>query len=125
MRTPVTDRLVQVYWTVGAGPLGERLEEWTPSARRWRPGGDDRGNAHDRRRRKAWLLEAFGDGTLVACRHCWTSCDYAEVTADRIVPGHAGGRYIRSNLRPSCLRCAHSQGGTARWDLAEAEALLQ
>lgn len=75
-----------------------------------RSGGDQRGNATDRRRRKLWLVDTFGDGAFVACRYCWTTLEYSSLTVDRIVPGHQGGRYIRSNIQPSCSPCAVRQG---------------
>lgn len=75
-----------------------------------RPGGDARGNAQDRRRRKIWLLATFGDGEKCPCAHCGAELDYDTVTVDRIVPGHEGGRYVRGNIQPSCRPCANRQG---------------
>jgi len=75
-----------------------------------RPGGDQRGNATDRKRRKLWLIDTFGDGQLVACRFCWTTVDYAGLCVDRIVPGRLGGKYVRNNIQPSCSLCQHRQG---------------
>ena len=75
-----------------------------------RSGGDQRGNATDRRRRKLWLIDTFGDGEYVACRFCWATIDYAGLCVDRIVPGHMGGKYVRNNIQPSCSPCQHRQG---------------
>lgn len=75
-----------------------------------RHGGDQRGNVTDRRRRKLWLIDTFGDGTFVACRFCWTTVDYAGLCADCIVPGHLGGKYVYKNIQPSCSPCQHRQG---------------
>lgn len=72
--------------------------------------GDRRGNVTDRKRRKLWLIDTFGDGMLVACRFCWTTVDYAGLCVDRIVPGHLGGKYVRDNIQPSCSLCQARQG---------------
>lgn len=88
------------------------------------------GNSYDRRRRRAWMIETFGiprhrDGrkTRIRCVHCSKLMrahgrrqrrDTARFPAgslrftwevDRIVCGHDGGRYVRSNLQVSCPRC--------------------
>lgn len=85
--------------------------DWTPPEKSVkRSGGDLRGSALNRRRRKRWLLETFGDGEQCPCAHCGAQLDFATVTADRVVPGRDGGRYVRSNLRPSCAPCANRQG---------------
>jgi 5-methylcytosine-specific restriction endonuclease McrA len=86
--------------------------DWRPSERTRprRPEGDLRGSTTDRKRRKLWLIDTFGDGEFVACRYCWITMQYPQLTVDRIVPGHRGGRYIRSNIQPSCSLCAARQG---------------
>ena len=123
MRTPVTDRLVRAYWT-GARPVGERLEEWTPSARRRRPGGDDRGNAH------------LGAGARPgSSRHSEMDAGGVPALLDlvRLRRGDRGSHRAGPCRRPLhsdqpqalMLTLSHFQGGTARWGLAEAEALLQ
>lgn len=84
----------------------EAIERERPA----RPGGDQRGNTTDRKRRKLWVIDTFGDGTFVACRMCWITVDYAGLCIDRIVPGHLGGKYVRSNIQPSCSPCQHRQG---------------
>jgi hypothetical protein len=67
-----------------------------------RNGGDKRGSAHDRRRRKAWLLYMYGDGTHADCVHCGVQLDATTVEQDRIIPG---GSYARNNIQPSCGPC--------------------
>jgi len=59
------------------------------------------------------MLETFGDGITCVCS--FEDCDeiltFETVTADRWpLSGKEGGRYIRSNIRPSCSRCNSSDG---------------
>lgn len=84
----------------------EAIERERPA----RDGGDQRGNTTDRKRRKLWIIDTFGDGAFVACRYCWITLEYSTLTVDRMVPGCRGGRYIRGNIQPSCSMCAHRQG---------------
>lgn len=85
--------------------------DWTPPEKSCkRSGGDQRGSARNRRDRKRWLLREFGDGEKCPCVHCGAELDFATVTADRIVPGAQGGRYVHDNIRPSCAPCANRQG---------------
>ena len=84
-----------------------------------RRGGDTRGNTTNRRRRKLWLLATFGDGEHCSCTHCGAQLDFATLTADRIVPGCQGGRYVRGNIRPSCAPCANRQGADITNDRAD------
>lgn len=83
-----------------------------------------RGNSEDRRRRRAYLVDAFGwrlpDGTgVVLCYRCDVPMLEQEdpaapgqaVTVDRIVPGCRGGRYTRENIRPACGGCNSETGG--------------
>ena len=76
---------------------------------------NSRGSAEDRRRRKQWLLDTFGDGKTVVCS--FDDCDvvltFETMTVDRHpIPGAMGGRYIRSNIRPACNFCNASDGAT-------------
>lgn len=73
---------------------------------------DSRGNARDRRRRREFLINKFGDGTTCVCSHCPTVLTVETVNTDRITPGWKGGRYTRDNIRPSCADCGSKQGGT-------------
>lgn len=76
---------------------------------------DHRGNSHDRRRSKNWLLSPAagfgGDGIKVACWECGKMVDYDGLVRDRIISGEDGGRYVRANIRPQCALCSHRQGG--------------
>jgi 5-methylcytosine-specific restriction endonuclease McrA len=66
---------------------------------------DLRGNATDRRRRRQWLLDTFGDGTTCPCFDCGRALTSTTLTVDRIKPGALGGRYTRNNIRPACHGC--------------------
>jgi hypothetical protein len=70
-----------------------------------------RGGSGDRRRRRQWLVDTFGDGVTVQCHTCPAILTKDTVTADRIVPGIQGGTYRRGNILPQCSPCACSQGG--------------
>lgn len=71
-----------------------------------------RGSSADRRRRREWLVETFGDGTSVKCSTCPEVLTVETVTADRWpLAGAEGGRYVRGNIRPMCARCNSSAGG--------------
>jgi len=70
-----------------------------------RHGGELRGNSYDRRRRKQWLLDTFGDGKTCACHWCNKRLTFETLTQDRVVPGEQGGRYVKSNLVPACFEC--------------------
>jgi len=72
-----------------------------------RNGGDRRGSAQDRRRRKHWMLAWYGDGTSVHCVHCGKLLSFATMEQDRIVPG---GPYNRRNIQPSCEPCNKRRG---------------
>lgn len=68
-----------------------------------RAGGDKRGSSADRRRRRAWLLETFGNGVAAPCFwECGREVDETTVEADRIIPG---GSYRRDNIVPACRPC--------------------
>lgn len=90
---------------------------WHPATqltRAGRSGGDDRGNAEDRRRRKRYLIETYGDGHTTRCAFCKAPLSYDTVTVDRFpVPGRAGGRYTRDNVRPACSLCNKEDQGRA------------
>lgn len=76
---------------------------------------DLRGNSHDRRVRREYLIELHGiprrkDGekTRIRCYHCGrrmvAKSDSWDV--DRFpICGHRGGRYTRDNIVPSCHKC--------------------
>lgn len=74
------------------------------------PGSDKRGSSYDRRRRREWLLQAFGDGERCACAHCGCDLDVETLTVDRVIPGSRGGTYRRENIVPACLPCNVRRG---------------
>lgn len=78
--------------------------------------GNSRGGSADRRRRKLWLLEEFGDGSQAACSFgCGTTVTMETITVDRFpVPGCQGGTYARGNIRPACRGCNSSRGAVLR-----------
>jgi hypothetical protein len=91
---------------------------WTKGyrARRGCTNGNQRGNSADRRRRRQWLLDIYGDGTTAPCWLAVPGICAGPVTAEtisveRVQPGHAGGTYRRDNIRPACAPCQSHQGG--------------
>lgn len=73
-------------------------------------GRNGRGNSVDRRKRKRFLLDTFGDGVTVKCAlrlspKCPGVLTYDTLTVDRIKPGARGGRYTRDNIQPACEPC--------------------
>jgi hypothetical protein len=83
-------------------------------SRRGTTNRNDRGSSQDRARRRAWLLETFGDGVSAPCFSCLVPLDDSTITVDRIIPGCRGGRYVRGNIRPACAGCNSSLGGALR-----------
>jgi hypothetical protein len=81
-----------------------------------RPGGDKRGSATSRRRRRAWLLATFDQDLGPDLARCWldlspaclVTVDARSLTVDRINPG---GSYARGNIQPACRPCQVVQGG--------------
>ena len=71
-----------------------------------RIGGELRGNSSDRRRRKIYLINTFGNGKNVPCFHCGRKLSYDTMEVDRHpVCGHNGGRYVKENVVPACNEC--------------------
>jgi hypothetical protein len=71
-----------------------------------------RGNTHDRRVRREWLLKTFGNGKTCPCR--WCGKTLRKPQPDRFPKcGHLGGRYTRDNIVPSCAKCNASRCGMA------------
>jgi len=63
-----------------------------------------RGNVYDRRKRRQWMLDAFGNGKTCPCH--WCKRRLRKPQADRYPRcGHMGGRYTRDNIVPSCADC--------------------
>lgn len=79
-----------------------------------RHGGDRRGSAEDRRRRKTWMLWHFGDGESCQCVHCNKRLTRETLEADRIIPG---GGYGRKNIQPSCRACNLMRADDPTWKL--------
>lgn len=87
------------------------------STRRGTTNRNARGSSEDRRRRRQWLLDSFGDGTEAPCSYCQIPVDFETITADRHpIPGCRGGRYVRGNIRPACGPCNSKHGATLRQD---------
>lgn len=79
------------------------------------------GNAGQRRRRKQWLLDTFGDGEFVACFRqislkCLIVLDFDTLTVDRVIPGSENGRYVQGNILPVCGSCNSVAGNHFRWN---------
>jgi 5-methylcytosine-specific restriction endonuclease McrA len=72
-----------------------------------RPGGELRGNDHDRHRRTEKLLNEFGNGKTAKCSYCGTKVDASSIQHDKIYP-HNGYRY--NNVIPACRHCNQSRG---------------
>jgi hypothetical protein len=76
-----------------------------------------RGSAKQRRARKQWLLDKYGDGLRAKCEiRCSANCarwvDYDSLTVDRWpIAGVDGGRYVRDNIRPAYGICNYADGG--------------
>lgn len=81
--------------------------------------GNAAGSSAERRVRRQWLLDTFGDGITAPCSLalpgvCAGRVDIVTLTVDRIVPGCKGGTYRRSNIRPACMPCNSTHGGALR-----------
>lgn len=76
--------------------------------------GNVRGSAAQRRARKQWLLDIWGDGIEAPCHYCAAVLTFLTLTVDRVIPGCRGGRYVRGNIRPACAPCNSVHGGTLR-----------
>lgn len=79
---------------------------------------NERGSSHERRARKQWLLDTFGDGETAPCTiqfdgNCLGVVTMATLQVDRWpVAGADGGKYTKDNIRPGCGPC-NSRSGTA------------
>ena len=71
-----------------------------------------RGNTKDRAARRAWLMKTYAANIPGYCRcyRCGALLFGEMLTIDRIKPGCKGGKYVRSNIRPSCADCAAVTG---------------
>lgn len=89
----------------------------TEPATRGTTNRNDRGSAAERRARKQWLVNTYGDGRVVACSFpgCSRLLTVETVTVDRFpIPGCRGGTYRRGNIRPACGPCNSTHGGALR-----------
>ena len=66
-----------------------------------------RGNTVDRRKRRQWLLDTFGNGNTAPCWQCGKRVNRHTLVVDR---KRAGGSYRRSNIRVHCWTCSSRQG---------------
>lgn len=72
---------------------------------------NERGSSHQRRRRRQWLLDKYGDGTTALCQVCFTvTVDAATLIVGRIIPWIEGGTYAQDNIRPECPGCSTREG---------------
>lgn len=90
-----------------------------PNHPRGTSNSNDRGNTTQRRTRKQWLLDTFGDGTYADCSFCELVLDFGTLTVDRVIPGCRGGRYEPGNIRPACGRCNSVDGNRIRAELLD------
>lgn len=80
-----------------------------------RAGGEKRGNAHDRRRRRIWMLATFDRDLGPERVRCWLQIsdvcleelDAHSLTVDRVHPEKG---YVRDNIQPACKPCQNKQG---------------
>lgn len=86
---------------------------------------NERGNAAQRRARRQWLLDHYGDGQTAPCSDCGHPVDDSTIYVDRIVPAHLGGTYQRGNIQPHCQLCSCRQGQRIRRQLKELAALIE
>jgi len=79
-----------------------------------------RGNTRQRRLRRQWLLDTFGNGTEVECQlretlRCMRRATVLDINSVSIdcypIPRCDGGTYARGNIRPACLPCNSRHGG--------------
>jgi hypothetical protein len=75
---------------------------------------NDRGNADQRRKRRAWIVQVFGKDGIVTCVWCAVPMLEHEFEVDRVLPGRLGGRYHRDNIVPSCPPCNAERGNADR-----------
>lgn len=80
--------------------------------RRGTSNSNSRGGSKDRRIRKQWLLDNFGDGVSAPCSFgCGVFVTFETITVDRFpIAGIDGGTYKRGNIRPACGACNSADG---------------
>jgi 8-oxo-dGTP pyrophosphatase MutT (NUDIX family) len=77
-----------------------------------RPGGELRGNSHDRHARVQFLLHQFGDGNTCCCYLCGRTLDKSTLTVDKIYTAPQGGSYRHANILPACCSCNETRNDT-------------
>jgi 5-methylcytosine-specific restriction endonuclease McrA len=90
-----------------------------------------RGSPKDRKARRHWLVNTYGNGETVPCLYCGCELTSDTLTVERLLPGKNGGRYHHPNIMPACDHCNKSRkdapfvpfatenvGKKADWDLA-------
>ena len=85
------------------------------ATRRGTSNSNSRGGSKDRRIRKQWLLDTFGDGTIAICSfdECEEELTFDTITVDRHpLAGIDGGTYKRDNIRPACGKCNSADGAS-------------
>lgn len=89
------------------------------SVRRGTTNRNARGGAPERRKRKQWLLNVYGNGKTAPCSYaCGRRVNRETMTVDRYpVPGCDGGTYRKGNIRPACEHCNSRYGGMTRRSL--------
>ncbi len=70
------------------------------------------GNTKDRAKRRAALLQEFGDGKTCPCIYCGLVIGEGTLEQDKILTTGQGGRYRLPNLVPSCSSCNKQRGDT-------------
>lgn len=73
------------------------------------------GSSMDRRARRQFLLDTFGDGVTCPCYRCREPLTLETLTVDRIRAGMDGGTYVRGNIRPACSGCNIETGNRLQW----------
>lgn len=91
----------------------------TPARDRGHRNSNERGSAANRRSRKQFLLNKFGDGIWAKCWECGTLLTIHTIFVDRIKPAHQGGTYRRDNIRPHCRKCSCRQGALMKQAVAQ------
>ncbi|MBB5167116.1 hypothetical protein [Mycobacterium sp. AZCC_0083] len=80
---------------------------------------NERGSSAQRRARKQFLLDKFGDGETAPCSEegCGAVLTLTTMFCDRIIPAHKGGTYARNNIQPHCQYHSCRQGALMRAEL--------
>ena len=73
-----------------------------------------RGSSYDRRARREWLMQMYGNGRTIPCFWCKKKMR-TRFEVDRFpVCGHDGGKYTRDNVVASCSDCNRNRCTTAK-----------